>query len=304
MPTARFDREAQTSKLIDLRQPLDARETAVWFQEHLSAHGPFLVTKFGSTEVRSAWRFKLLTEGDYVDKATALLTKFEPPFWAQRMFRNLSLKSGYFPISRSGLKRFTDTFVDCLSQIDLFGSWVPGEGVFADFLPQASVTEKKNLSPLYSPDPWTRYLGGKKVLVIHPFKRTIEAQIPKMRKLYSDDAFLPSFDIEVVRADQTRGFVKDPEKPWFDRLNRMIEESLRHEFDLAIVGCGSYGLPLSAALKSAGRPVIHLGGETQILFGIRGKRWDSLGMYNTNWVSPRDDERPSVVKGFGSAPYW
>ena len=32
---------------------------------------------------------------------------------------------------------------------------------------------------------------------------------------------------------------------------------------------------VSARLKKAGKKTIHLGGSTQILFGIKGKRWDS-----------------------------
>ena len=54
----------------------------------------------------------------------------------------------------------------------------------------------------------------------------------------------------------------------------MYEQSLKTSFDVAIIGCGAYGMPLGAMLKDAGKTVIHLGGVTQILFGIKGKRWD------------------------------
>jgi hypothetical protein len=34
------------------------------------------------------------------------------------------------------------------------------------------------------------------------------------------------------------------------------------------------GLPLAAAIKAMGRPALHLGGALQLLFGIRGRRWE------------------------------
>ena len=41
------------------------------------------------------------------------------------------------------------------------------------------------------------------------------------------------------------------------------------EFDIAIIGCGAYGMPLSLFVKDLGKKAIHLGGNVQYLFGIR-----------------------------------
>ena len=41
---------------------------------------------------------------------------------------------------------------------------------------------------------------------------------------------------------------------------------------------------------------IHTGGETQLFFGIQGKRWDSYGFYNSSWTSYLAEETPMGTK--------
>ena len=53
----------------------------------------------------------------------------------------------------------------------------------------------------------------------------------------------------------------------------MKAEIDKNYFDIAIIGCGVYGFPLVAHGKRIGKKSIHLGGPTQMLFGIKGKRW-------------------------------
>ena len=83
---------------------------------------------------------------------------------------------------------------------------------------------------------------------------------------------------------------------------------MKKDFEVAIVGCGAYGLPLAARLKEAGKKVIHLGGATQIIFGIKGKRWDQhpkvSGMYNEYWTRPMEAEKPSNAESIESGCYW
>ena len=58
-------------------------------------------------------------------------------------------------------------------------------------------------------------------------------------------------------------------------------------FDVAIIGCGAYGMPLAAMLKQAGKQAIHLGGATQLLFGIKGKRWEEIKTI-PHLIDPKD----------------
>jgi hypothetical protein len=70
----------------------------------------------------------------------------------------------------------------------------------------------------------------------------------------------------------------------------------RLDFDIALLGCGGYGLPLVNYIKNTKkRSAIYVGGALQILFGIRGKRWDNMPQinkfYNSRWVRPSEEEK-------------
>ena len=80
------------------------------------------------------------------------------------------------------------------------------------------------------------------------------------------------------------------------------------EFDLAIIGAGPYGLPLGAYIKTLGKQAIHIGGATQILFGIKGKRWEEnerfKKFFNKNWTYPLENETPQSAKDLEGGCYW
>lgn len=81
---------------------------------------------------------------------------------------------------------------------------------------------------------------------------------------------MPEFELKVLKAVQTlAGGQDDRFTDWFEALDYMYCEALKMEFDVAIIGCGAYGMPLAAKLKQAGKKAVHLGGVTQILFGIK-----------------------------------
>ena len=134
--------------------------------------------------------------------------------------------------------------------------------------------------------------GGKKVLVIHPFEESIQEQFSRREKLFPGTEILPDFELKTLRAVQTIAGEKDSRfATWFDALEYMYEEAMKIDFDIAILGCGAYGFPLAAKLKKAGRQVIHMGGATQILFGIKGSRWVNNPRaqieFNDEWVYPK-----------------
>ena len=80
------------------------------------------------------------------------------------------------------------------------------------------------------------------------------------------------------------------------------------DYDVAIIGCGAYGFSLAAHTKRMGKKAIHLGGATQILFGIKGKRWDELPavnkFYNKYWVRPLPEETPARKERVEGGCYW
>ena len=120
---------------------------------------------------------------------------------------------------------------------------------------------------------------------------------------------LPEFELRTVTAVQTVAGQIDPRfKSWFDALDYMYDEAMKCDFDIALIGCGAYGFPLAAKLKKSGKMAIHMGGMLQVLFGIKGKRWDEDPIvskyYNDSWVRPGEDEKPKSSNVVVDGCYW
>ena len=65
-------------------------------------------------------------------------------------------------------------------------------------------------------------------------------------------------------------------------------------------------LPLAAHVKSIGKQALHLGGCSQLLFGIKGKRWvddGSIEMGNY-WIPPLDEDKIQNYKKIEGGCYW
>jgi len=121
---------------------------------------------------------------------------------------------------------------------------------------------------------------------------------------------LPEFELKTIRAVQTISNNKSQFETWFDALNYMKDQIASESFDVAIIGCGAYGLPLAAFVKRIGKKAIHLGGATQLLFGIKGKRWESnyldykTRIMNDYWVKPLSVEVPNDFEKVEEGCYW
>ncbi len=74
----------------------------------------------------------------------------------------------------------------------------------------------------------------------------------------------------------------------------MIKEIKELNFDVALVSCGGYGLPICNYIKEQmNKSSIYVGGGLQLLFGVIGNRWLS----DDNWrrrimESPSEFIRP------------
>jgi hypothetical protein len=145
-------------------------------------------------------------------------------------------------------------------------------------------------------------------LVIHPFSETISEQYKKRQDIFENKDVLPQFELITLKAIQTIAGNKSQFQNWFDALNYMLEKAMSKDFEVAIIGCGAYGLPLAIKLKQVGKQAIHMGGATQILFGIKGARWDYhpiiSKLYNQNWVRPAKSEIPERSYLVEESCYW
>jgi len=276
--------------------------------DFLQKDAPCMIARFGGVELGCVVNYLGLSPKNI--KNYLKLIKGENIFFefSQITIEVMRNNAGFFPANDKNLKKFSQLMLDCIPNVDILGSWLSNETIIKDKL-KAEIVKFGDLEPYYHENPWSRVLQGKKVLVIHPFSESIRKQYLKRDKLFKNKDILPEFDLETITAVQSIADNDCGYNDWFEALEIMKNEIIRKEFDIAIIGCGAYGFPLASFIKEQGKKSIHLGGATQILFGIKGGRWDENDffiskLYNEYWIRPSKEETPSNYKKVENGCYW
>lgn len=263
------------------------------------AGNPFMAGRYGSTELVVMRNFDFHIVNKYKDS-----------------IEQLQMWSGFFPGDKREVRKFVKLMMKSSEFCDVFGAWYNNfETYYMKKYMNANTefTFLFNMEPWANPEtPWTKALKGKKVLVIHPFEDTIKQQFKKRESIFPGTDILPEFDLYTLKAVQTIAGQQDERfKNWFEALEYMYQEALKIDFDIAILGCGAYGFPLAAKLKKAGKQAVHLGGATQLLFGIKGKRWENTDefeyvskYFNENWTYPLESDQPQNKDLVEGGCYW
>ena len=276
-----------------------------YIYDKINEKEPFMACRFGNTELQTVIGC-LKTE--IIGK-----TK-ENDEYTKKWFDRLCVGAGFFPNIPENCQRFKECILQACKEIDLLAMWHLNmeDFVIEEYVSQADITFLFHLEPwLAGKRPWSTALKGKKVLVIHPFETTIRSQYARREQIFPGTDILPEFELHTLKAVQTIAGERDERfSDWFEALDYMYQEAMKIDFDIAIIGCGAYGMPLAAKIKQAGKQTIHLGGATQLLFGIKGKRWVEdyptkiATLFNDAWVYPDESEIPRAAKVVEGGCYW
>ena len=236
--------------------------------------------------------------------------------WPLATLRN---NAGVYPATDDEAARFAEAYASAVNASD--GGVVARHGgdydaveveVLASLAPRSTCVSNRALEPFYFPRPWTAALRGARVLVVHPFAATIERQYRRHRageRLWAVDDVLPAMDLVVVPAAVSLGAAPAPHGSWSETLAAMKAAiDAARPFDVALLGCGAYGLPLAHHVLRRGAPAVYVGGALQILFGIKGARWLDRPFFasraNAFWVWPAPEETPPGAAGVEGSAYW
>ena len=284
----------------------------------LASGKPCMIARYGAFELASVVNYLGVKNAQH--SCLKYISGKSPQWWwNKRLMKFMQSNAGFFPSTEVNLMRFGEMMVEDSKQLDILGSWLPDEEtMITDFNLNLTKVTLLALEPYWSKNPWSRVLEGKKVLVIHPFASLIEQQYKEKRELlFNDKQVLPKFDLKTIKAVQSLG--GDCEySDWFEALDSMKKQMDATDYDIVLLGCGAYGFPLAAHAKRMGKQSVHLGGALQLLFGIRGKRWDNpeFGaksvcakggygqLFNTHWVYPGENERPKSFSQVEEGCYW
>jgi hypothetical protein len=277
--------------------PLASRELcSTLIRSELSSNRPSMVGRFGSVEIKGV-----------------LYARMPLPFRLlvrRRTFSSMRINAGFFDVTDQRMRDFSNLMIADMQLLDILGSWRAEEILLQKYFRSAIRVPLSSLEPYLSRIPWSEVLEGLRVLVVHPFSATIERQYHEKRELlFSDKRVLPRFkELRTIRAVQTVAGNRANFSSWFEALTSMKVAIDSTDYDVAILGCGAYGFPLAAHVKRSGKKAIHMGGATQILFGIRGRRWDAhpaiAPLYNEHWVRPASEDIPMGASAVENGCYW
>ncbi len=272
---------------------------------------PCMIARIGTAEFYTFLRYlsiMKLNQYPFQKSLDYIFKQSESFWWDERVRISMSIYVGFFPPTNDNLNRFCEQLLADIKYIDILGSWIADEYQIIHRLNNPIIVKLTDLEPYYHEHPWSEALAGKTVLVIHPFVESIKRQYERRTLLFSDPRVLPEFTLKTLKAVQSIAGNPCGFDSWFDALDWMCEQISQTAFDVAIIGAGAYGLPLAAHVKRLGKKAVHLGGATQILFGIRGKRWDEMPffqkLYNEYWVRPLPSEVPPEHQRVEGGCYW
>ncbi|WP_029007318.1 hypothetical protein [Azospirillum halopraeferens] len=218
---------------------------------------------------------------------------------------------GIFPTDDRTLDRFSDVYLESLGSVDLLGVWYNhGEArVVAAAASRARFMELEALEPYLCEEPWSHALLGRRVAVVTPFARTVAAQYERRRAIWTAQPTpLPDFDLRVVPVPFSPALEPPRHATWFERYDAVAERLESKPFDVALVGAGGLSIPLCALARRLGRIGIHMGGGTQVLFGIQGRRFEDnpeiVRRMNEHWCRPLPEETPSANGLVENGAYW
>lgn len=220
--------------------------------------------------------------------------------------------AGFFPKDGTLLDKFQNIYLESSKEIDILGIWIYKYNGLSHWEKKLKLIKTlpnlESFIELHTLNPYDNYwpsvLANKKVLVVHPFKQSIEMQYENREKI----GLLPELkSLEVIKAVQTIADNVDPRfENWFEALDYMKYEINKRDFDVCLIGCGAYGLPLAAHVKKLGKQAIHVGGALQLLFGIKGRRWETEYdfIFDENWIYPLEEDKPMGAEKVENACYW
>jgi hypothetical protein len=239
--------------------------------------------------------------------------------------RRMEWNAGIFPSTKVSLDRWVFSTVEAIRSSDI---------LVAGWYKPLEVQEQKLLEPLNTNSPriplrslepyyveptkrWTCLLKGQKVAIVNAFAQTAVSQIKKRDEIWpvATESLLPS-DVQWVPIRTgyspalAQGKASWPSNilSWDVAINSVVKQVCDSRCKIALIGCGGLGMAIGCELKKRGVIAIVLGGALQVLFGIKGNRWEKHDVishfWNDAWVYPQNEETPGGAWNIEGGCYW
>ena len=223
---------------------------------------------------------------------------------------------------------FCQKYNECLKNADILASYMGicvKEQIYFSNKYNLKQIHSRSLEPFYACleniKPWTHSLYGKKVLIINSFIDSMKKQLANNFQIFKDPnkkIFLDNQEFIFYKSYQTSAG-NHIHNDWLETFTLMCNDIKKLDdefhFDIALLGCGGYGLPLCNFIKmELNKSAIYIGGGLQLLFGIMGHRWENRDDWkqimkdnnepNNQFIRPSGDEIISNKNAIENGCYW
>ena len=260
---------------------------------HLMEDSPILVSRLGSVETSSVCGFQKFG-------------KLKPD-----QIIELQRNAGFYYSNINELSNFVDLTIQGIKSADILAYWdCPGQYSLLNFYAREKIYVKlSDLETYKVGQDWLSNLPVKKICVVSPFINTMKNQIKYLNDIHPKSDFV-KHNFVFVRSPQTNASYKYKvgDMTWVEQLSLMKQSVKLLDPDLVLIGAGSYGTPLGGILKKDGYSSVVCGGALQIIFGIRGLRWDARedyrSLFNDFWTRVIPEETPAGHDDIEGGCYW
>ena len=273
-------------------------------QEALASKTGFLVGRNGTIEME------------------ILLNRHKGVQLEPRQILQLERNAGIFPTTPASISIWVRKTLASIQDSDLLvaGWYKPIAADEIDFLrtigKRGPYLPLRALESYYVPEAyqWTAALEGRRVAIVSSFADTACAQASRSDAVWNGRAVLPKATYLPVKTRYSprlaQGSAEWPDTvtSWEAAVAHIVKEVMELDTDIVLIGCGGLGMVIGHELRMRGKICIVMGGAIQVLFGIKGRRWQHHSIistfWNDAWVWPRLEDTPRGADEVESGCYW
>ena len=253
-----------------------------------------------------------------------LLQKHTTNSFFQQQLLILERNAGIFPATANSAKQWVNATEDAIRNTDLLvaGWYAP---IAAQEIQYLQTLGKKTpflplraLEPYYVPyeHQWSRNFLYRKVAVVNSFANFAMEQRESAKLIWPDrsESLLPEAQYIPIETGYAPVLAKGraewdtPINSWQEAVDCVVKRVIESEAEIVLIGCGGLSMIIGNRLKELGKVCIVMGGAIQVLFGIKGKRWENHSVisrfWNSAWKYPPLERTPLGADSIEGGCYW
>ena len=295
-----------TKRFLDQKVKSIPTDLAGELAEKIRNNTPFLLARLGGTEGAIA--------GQYCEIMHGLRKSYEEDT-VEWLFSTSGVFADDYVDRIKAVDRYAELTLEGLLECDYLSAMFPTKIYMPFFFlnyAKNAVATFSDYGPTFERETaktWYAALEGRRILVVNSFTESIQQQYKRKELLAQDKAHeLPDFELITYQSAVTQmGERYGSYQNSFEVLEKMIHDIDRIEFDVALIGAGAYGFPLSVAIKRMGKIAIETCGTTPYFFGVYDERFvrqNGRPNYMTDaWIRPMEHP-PQKYKEIEGGCYW